>query len=110
MDAARKLIDECQSRGIRLLARGDKLRVEAPAPLDDELRERLRASKPELLRALEGDSTVRVAPLAPGGPLHAEWRQATAILEAEGLDRDQAEIEAARELGLLQRVPVEGEA
>ena len=51
----------------------------------------------------------RVAPLAPG-PLRDEFEERAGVLEAGGLPRDEAEIEAARELGLLQRVPAEGEA
>ena len=41
MNAARKILTECESRGIRLSIRGDRLRVQAPIPLDDELRSQI---------------------------------------------------------------------
>ena len=46
------LLDQVHEAGGRLLMNGDKLRVEAPAPLPDELVEQLKAAKPALLNLL----------------------------------------------------------
>ena len=46
------LLDRVHAAGGRLLMNGDKLRVEAPAPLPDELVEQLRAAKTELIAVL----------------------------------------------------------
>ena len=46
------LLDQVHEAGGRLLMNGDKLRVEAPAPLPDELVEQLKTAKPALIDML----------------------------------------------------------
>lgn len=54
---ARDLLAEVERLGGRLLPNGDRLRVEAPEPLPDDLMGRLKASKTELLRLLDERKT-----------------------------------------------------
>ena len=81
------LVDRVQEAGGRLLLNGDKLRVEAPAPLPDELVDQLRAAKPELIDMLgrqrpdtrPGAYDVLLA-VPPGVP--EQWAQGVADLLA----------------------------
>ena len=43
-----------------------------------------------------------VAPLAVGGELWTEWMERAAVLVDAGMDREQAELRAADELGVLR--------
>ena len=75
MNAA-ELLAEVTQRGGRLLPNGDRLRVEAPEPLPDDLLDRLRAHKPELLALLDpgGLAEALTAACAPVGLDPAELR------------------------------------
>lgn len=58
MTAALDLIHRCQSAGIRLMADGDRLKVDAPkGTLTPDLLADLRAAKPNLLQALAANDT-----------------------------------------------------
>lgn len=71
------LLDEARARGLLLIPLGDRLRV--VGRLDDDLRRRLRASKPALLDLLRED-------------WREAWEERAAILEhLAGLPRVEAE-------------------
>ncbi len=50
------VIDRCQQLGIVLIVEGENIRVRKPIPLPDEIREALRANKPEVIELLEQQS------------------------------------------------------
>ncbi len=88
---AQHLLDQVHEAGGRLLMNGDKLRVEAPAPLPDELVERLKTAKPDLIDMLarrepEADArpgaNVVLLSVPPGVP--DAWAQGVADLLAMG--------------------------
>jgi len=64
MDAAR-LIDEVKRHGGSLQLNGDKIRVSAPEPLPDNLRQELKARKPEVINFLKAGPRVN--------PCHPDW-------------------------------------
>lgn len=69
MNAAKKLIDEVARHGGRLVLTADGgLKVQAPAPLPDDLTARLREHKAELLRGLPDESEKAGAGQAPRQP------------------------------------------
>ena len=86
---AQHLLDQVHEAGGRLLMNGEKLRVEAPAPLPDELVAQLKAAKPELIDMLArrepepdtrpGANVVLLA-VPPGCP--EQWVQGVADLLA----------------------------
>lgn len=58
MSRVAELIEEVQRHGGRLIPDSDGIRVRAPAPLPDDLMERLRARKPDLIRELRAAAPV----------------------------------------------------
>ena len=79
------LLDQVHEAGGRLLMNGDKLRVEAPAPLPDDLVEQLKAAKPALIDMLtEGEPDARtganVVLLAVPDGVPEQWAQGVADL------------------------------
>lgn len=63
---ARELLAEVARHGGRLTPRGDKLHIDAPEPLPDDLMDRLRAHKPELLKLLAGEGQLLHTNLGKG--------------------------------------------
>jgi hypothetical protein len=68
------LLRDCANRGIRLTVQGADLRVEPASKLDPELRQALRAHKPELVTLLAGSkvterqvTTVYIEPVKDAG-------------------------------------------
>ena len=60
MSDVQTLLSRCQELGATLSPSVDgKLKIKAPAPLPDELRQEIKARKPEILRILEAISWLR---------------------------------------------------
>ncbi len=83
------ILAECDRLGVRLAVDGDALKVDAPkGAVTDELKERLRANKADILRQLAVDQAE---------DLREHFEERAGILEYDaGLPRAQAELEAAR--------------
>lgn len=85
------LIHEARRYGARFIVAGEKVRVEAPAPLPGVLLAELKAHKRELLALLAAND-------APDPERVREWyAERAAIMEYDGgLSRDDAELNAMR--------------
>lgn len=98
MAPAARTLAACRARGVRLLAAGDRLRVEAPrGVLDDGLRSAIRAHRDALLAMVRDggaspapDSAFGAAKDSPAYRLELAWRKGLARARAgfreEGLD------------------------
>lgn len=60
------LLERCAANNIRLSANGERLRVEASAPVDAETKDALAKFKTELLAILGGQEPPPSAPAIPG--------------------------------------------
>ena len=92
MREAEVLIERCRKLGATLTPLNDRIRVEAPQPLPDDLVAELKEAKPEILAELQRQQESR---LKPGTELLEQWR-AVAIPEWRKILREAREDGNAR--------------
>ena len=81
MNAAAKLIDRARTAGLKLIDRGNKLRVSGPEPLPTDLLDDLREFKGEVLEQLRSQPD----PLPPeGGARRAKYELIDQVWAANG--------------------------